>query len=202
MGLSAAIGKLFPEEFVIDERPVAVLPSATVNHPLPAVKAGSALSPGDLYFNPGRRQDLLTQLSALLVEQVVLADRARRLEQRAPADDEFGRFVRGALPFLDNFARLLDLAREKPPSGELDAWLRSVEALYFRIVKLLEDYGLRFVNSLGKGVDLDLHEVVEYRKTDAYPHNVVIKEVQKGVVFRGHPIRDARVVVACNDQAN
>ncbi len=61
--------------------------------------------------------------------------------------DEFGRFVRGLLPFMDNFAHLLDMAREKPPSAELTNWLKGVEALYFRIVSLMETYDLRFINS-------------------------------------------------------
>lgn len=106
--------------------------------------------------------------------------------------------MRQVLPFLDNYAHLLDLAREHPPSEEITNWLRSVEALYFRIVNLLESYGLRFINSIGKVVDLDYHEVIDYRPTLQHPHNTIIKELQKGVVFRGRLLRDAKVVVACN----
>ena len=138
-------------------------------------------------------------MSALLIEQVRLTERARQLEMSKAGDDEFGRFVRQALPFLDNFARLLDMAREYPPTEELNNWLKSVEALYYRIINLLESYGLRFINSIGKVVNLDLHEVVDYRTTDQYPHDTIMKEMQKGVVFRGRLLRDAKVVVACNE---
>lgn len=144
------------------------------------------------------QRDLLTQLADIMLEQVKLADKARRLEARGAGDDEFGRFVRQALPFLDNFARLLDMAREYPASEELNNWLKSVEALYFRLVNLLESFGLVFINSIGKPVDLDFHEVVEYRNTREHSHNTVIRELQKGIVFRGRLIRDAKVVVACN----
>jgi molecular chaperone GrpE len=144
-------------------------------------------------------QDLLSQMAALLVEQVRLTERARQLETSKAGDDEFGRFIRQALPFLDNFSRLLDMAREYPPSEELNNWLKSVEALYYRIINLLESYGLRFINSIGKVVNLDLHEVVDYRLTDQYPHDTIMKEMQKGVVFRGRLLRDAKVVVACNE---
>lgn len=192
------IRKLFPEEFVIDEKPLAVLHWVAIKPP--PEEAMSMAASTERYFGGSRRQDLLSQLSAMMVEQVMLADRARKLEQRGAGDDEFGRFVRAALPFLDNFARLLDLAREHPPSEEVTSWLASVEGLYFRIVRLLEEYGLRFINSVGKPVDLDYHEVVEYRPSDQYPHDLVVKELQKGVVFRNRLIRDAKVVVACNEK--
>lgn len=120
-----------------------------------------------------------------MVEQVRLAEQARILESRKGSDDEFGRFIRQALPFLDNFYRLLELARENPPSDEVTNWLKNVEALYFRIVNLLENYGLVFINSLGKKVDFNLHEVVDVRRSREHPPETVIKELQKGVVFGG-----------------
>lgn len=140
----------------------------------------------------------MSQMEALLLEQVRLAEKARLLEMKGAGNDEFGRFVKQLLPFLDNFAHLLDMARERPPSEEVNNWLKSVEALYFRITSLLETFDLRFVNSIGKEVNLDIHEVIDYRFTDQFPHNTVIKEHSKGVVFRGHLLRDAKVVVACN----
>jgi molecular chaperone GrpE (heat shock protein) len=51
----------------------------------------------------------------------------------------------------------------------------------------------------GKLVNFDIHDVVEYRRTNQYPHNTVIKELQKGVVFRDRLLREAKVVVACNE---
>ncbi|HPK04006.1 MAG TPA: nucleotide exchange factor GrpE [Candidatus Sumerlaeota bacterium] len=149
---------------------------------------------------PPSQRDLLTQMTELLAEQARLELKTRQLEMNAGAgDDEFGRFVRQLLPFVDNYSHLLDMAREQSHDPELDAWLRNIEALYFRIIRLLEDFGLRFISSVGKQVDLDYQEVVEYRRTDEYPHNTVIRELQKGAVFRGKLLRDAKVVVACNE---
>jgi molecular chaperone GrpE (heat shock protein) len=194
---SALKQALFPDEFVVDEAPLAVFTvvSGDENHEQTDPAPGSI----EEMFNSPRREDLLSQMEAILLEQVRLAEKARRLEMNNNGNDEFGRFIRQALPFLDNFARLLDMAREQPPSEELNNWLQSVESLYYRIIHLLESYGLRFINSLGKVVDLDYHEVIDYRTTNQFPHNTIIKEVQKGVVFRDRLLRDAKVVVARNE---
>jgi molecular chaperone GrpE len=190
---------LFPEEFVIDEAPVSVY------QPDPAeaqkIREGSIANPLEEIFGGGKGQDLLSQMERLLVEQIRLAEKARQLEKNKFNDDEFGSFVRQIMPFLDNFSHLLELAREYPPTEELNNWLKSVEALYYRIVNLLESFGLRFINSMGKVVDLNYHEVVDYRMTNQYPHNTIMKELQKGVVFRGRLLRDAKVVVAHNEKS-
>ena len=208
MKLLAWHQRLLPEQFVIDEQP---LPVCRPEHPSPdQPPVPGALLPVEAIFEegippangsaaPASPDDLLTQVMRVLSEQQELAAKASRLEKAGSGSDEFGRFVRNLLPFMDNFAHLLDLARENPPSDELTGWLSSVEALYFRATNLLESYGLRFINSAGKVVNLDIHDVVEYRQTDQYPHNTVIKELQKGVVFRDRLIREAKVVVACND---
>ena len=56
------------------------------------------------------------------------------------------------------------------------------------------------MDTIGKPVDLDRHEVVEYRRSDEYTHNTVITERQKGYVFRNKIIRDAKVVVSHNER--
>lgn len=183
---------------MVDEQPLEVFRPDDVAVALADEPSGAAAAEG--YSTPdGGAQDLLTQVMRILADQDDLARKARFLESRQGGKDEFGLFVRGLLPFMDNFAHLLDMAREKPPSAELTNWLSGVEALYFRIVSLMETYDLRFINSMGKLVNFDIHDVVEYRRTSQYPHNTVIKELQKGVVFRDRLLREAKVVVACNE---
>lgn len=192
-----ALKQLFTlDEFVVNEQP------------LPVMSAGALLPAGMRQATGGAEDrqasgisvelDLKTQIENLLLEQVRLTEKAKHLESNRVGDDEFGRFARQALPFLDNFYRLLELARENPPSEEVDSWLRNVEALYFRLVNLLETYGFVFINSVGKKIDLDYHEVIEYRSSPDHAPDTVIRELQKGVVFRGRLLRDAKVIVAAN----
>lgn len=183
--------KLFPQEFVIDEAPFEIFEQ------FEAV-TGKGEGSSD---TKAVDADLRAQVCSLMVEQDRLTQLARHLEQNqgSGGEDEFSKFVKQALPFLDNFQRLLDLGRENTPTEELDNWLKSFETLYFRIVRILENYGLRFINSVGKEVDFEYQDVVEYRPTKDFPHNTVMREIQKGAVFRGRLLRDARVVVACNE---
>jgi molecular chaperone GrpE len=192
--LDALRDYLSPQEFVIDEQPVPVSFSEPGKGAPDDEKQAISRVFGEITGN-----DLASQLSALLVEQVRLSEKARQLEMIRPREDEFGGFVRQALPFLDNFSHLLEMAREHPASEELTGWLKGVEALYFRILNLFEAFGLRFINSVGKRVDLDYQEVIEYLPSRDHPHDTVIREVQKGVVFRDRLIRDAKVVVAYNE---
>jgi molecular chaperone GrpE len=75
-------------------------------------------------------------------------------------------------------------------------WLKSIEALYFRILKVAENFGLVPLKAIGRVVDLDFHDVVEYRPSLDHPGDTVIAERQKGYLFKGRLLREAQVVVA------
>jgi molecular chaperone GrpE len=187
---------LFPETFVIDETPEPIFREEA--KPVREGEAGGAAENEAAPAPPWERggDDLLSEFSRMLLEQVRLEQKAKILEAGKGGDDEFAKFVKQALPFLDNFWRILEMARERPPTEEMKNWLASVESLYFRLVKLLDGFGLVFMNSLGNEVNLDYHEVVEYRPSREHADNQVIKELEKGVVFRGRLLREAKVVVA------
>lgn len=193
MRLALLKSKLFPDLFVVDEPREVVFADEEILR-TPAVD-GQTETPRNPWEQAGN--DLVTEVGHLLLEQVRLEQKAKMLES-GQGGDEFAKFAKQVLPFMDNFWRLLELAREHPPSDELTNWLTNFESLYFRFVRLMESFGFVFINSLGKEVNLDYHEVVEYRPTTEHPHNYIIKELEKGVVFRNRLLRDAKVVVAYN----
>lgn len=175
--MRAFLHGLLAEEFEIDEQPVPVYLDQDEN-----------------------REDLSQLISRVMVENDRLQDLNLKLQRRQGSPAEVEKLVRGLLPTLDSFDRVLHLARSYPQSEEIDNWLKSVESLYFRLLGYLEGFELYQINAVGKKVDLDLHEVVEYRKSEEHPNDVVISERQKGYVFRGKLLRDAKVVVAYNDR--
>jgi len=170
----------YGEEFVVDEPKEEIYVST---YP----EAGSAN--GD---------DLISLLTRRIKEHEKMMELAYELQERTE-ENEMPRFIRSLLPSLDGFERILNFAREYPKSEEIDNWLKSVESLYFRQIRLLRNFGLKAVETVGKPVDLNYHEVVDYRPTKDYPHNEVIQEMQKGYLYRGKVLRDAKVVVACNE---
>lgn len=141
---------------------------------------------------------LLQTTTEILSEHEELISHARELENRVADPEEMGRFVRGLLPVIDAIERVLDFAREAPPSEELTNWLRSVEGVYFRLVNTLERQGLESLDTVGRPVDLNCEEVVEYIPSKEHRHDYVVSERQKGYRFRGKLLRDAKVVVAYN----
>lgn len=142
--------------------------------------------------------DLMTQICSIMVENERLLDIKKELEARSSNPEAVEQIIKRLLPLVDGFERVLGLARQYPPSVEIDNWLKSVETIYYRMLEIFEKYGLKTLDTIGKPVNLDFHDVVEYRPTTEYPNEVVICERQKGYMLNGKLIRDAKVVVAYN----
>jgi len=169
--------------FVIDERPVAL--------------AGRNVAPTERADG----EDLIGQLSALLVENEQLAVTANLLEREKGGSDEMESLMRRILPVLDGFERILEVGRDFPDDHVITNWLRSVEGLYFRLKNLLEKVGMFGIEAVGQPVNLDLHEVVEYRCSPDHEPDTVIAVRQRGYAFRGRLVRDAQVVVAASERS-
>jgi molecular chaperone GrpE len=169
---------LLVDEFVIDEKPLPVYLSEAEDS-----------------------ADLVELTSRILSENEELQRLNVELQQRSGSPADLEKMLRGLLPTLDSFDRVLHLARSYPQSEAIDNWLKSVESIYFRLLSLLETYGLYQLKSVGSKVDLNLHEVVEYRPSADHESETVISERQKGYVFRGKLLRDAKVVIAYNERS-
>jgi molecular chaperone GrpE (heat shock protein) len=169
--------KLMEGEFKVDQRPLPV------------------------YLSRDENAQSLKELAAhVLQENDRLQDLNAELQRRGGAGGEAEKLLRNMLPTLDSFDRVLHFARTYPKNDDIDNWLKSVESIYFRLLNLLETYGLFQLRTIGSKVDLNLHEVVEYRPSAEHEHETVISERQKGYIYRGRLLRDAKVVVAFNDR--
>jgi molecular chaperone GrpE len=157
--------------------------------------------PLPVYLSGDENAHSLMELAAgILGENDRLQDLNAELQKRNGTSGEVEKFIRSLLPTLDSFDRVLHFARTYPKNEEIDNWLKSVESIYFRLLNMLESFGLFQLRTVGSMVDLNLHEVVEYRPSADHEHETVISERQKGYVFRGRLLRDAKVVVAFNER--
>lgn len=143
--------------------------------------------------------DLVSTLSEILAENTRLERLSQELKPASAQDDEFGRFARKAIPIVDALDRIVELGKEHGESEEMRGWFESVESLYDRVLRTLEAHDLHVMQCLGQPVDFGLHDVIELRRTREYPHHTVIQEIRKGIVFRDRVLRDAKVVVALNE---
>ena len=195
--MSRLLRELFKGEFVIDEHRERIAD-------VPMEQLASALAePASRPKEDISRRDLLTQISAMLLEQERLerlASELRQLGDRSNAE-QLARFFRMSLSVLDGFDRLNQTAMDLSPSEEVRNWLKSVATVSSRMTRLCESFGLRSMDPVGKTVNLNQHEVVEVIRTDSLPDETVVEVRQKGYTFNGRVLRDARVVVAKNERS-
>ena len=105
-----------------------------------------------------------------------------------------------SLSRLDGFDRILEAFRSMKPTEEVNNWLKSVEGLYYKMQNDLREIGLTPIETVGKDVDLNCMEVVDYRSTADYPNNTVMHELKRGYRYKGKVLRDAQVVIAHNEE--
>jgi len=142
-------------------------------------------------------RDLGVQLEALRVQ----TEKRRAVEPAAPAqvssDLEIRNHAKAVLPALDALDRVVEFGDEHARQNEtLENWLLSVKGMRTRLAKVMESIGLTAFNSIGCEVDLERHDVVSVVAAGQNPPNTVVAEKQRGYLFRGKMLRDAKVVVA------
>jgi len=159
------------EEFVIDEAPEWTL----------ELKEGDLLE-SYYAFNWEQVQETLAKL--------------RRFRYVQPTDAREA-LIKKLLPVVDSFERVFDLAQDSGAreNEELANWLKSFEAVYKRLLKILGQEGVQPIESVGQPIDLDCHDVVEVEHNDEVSPGTVVKEEMKGYLLEDRVLRDAKVVV-------
>jgi molecular chaperone GrpE len=116
---------------------------------------------------------------------------ARDATQYAVAD-----FARELLPVVDNLQRSIAAADAqadaKAEEGALMAGVRAVEQILMRV---LESFGVRRIDALGKPFDPARHEAM-MEVDDASAPGTVVRVVEDGYMVHDRLLRPARVVVA------
>lgn len=109
-------------------------------------------------------------------------------------------FLKKMLSILDGFDNVLRYAKIQKNDGDevLENWVKSLEGIYRRFITILESEGLVVIETVGKPLDLSVHEVIESREITGIRHNYVIEEIAKGYKCGSRVLRDAQVIVAKN----
>ena len=97
------------------------------------------------------------------------------------------------LPVLDNFN--LALKNTGTGDGGCKNFVQGVELIYAQLSGLLEDNGIKEIETDGKEFDPYLHEAL--MKVDSeFPENTVVEEIQKGYLLNDKVIRHAKVKIS------
>lgn len=183
---------LFAPDFEIDERPIELREGMQT---VEVALADSAAINTITGAGEGAR-DVISLVSSMMRREEKARLEAEAMRNQPRDDKEMQFLMKQMLPYLDSFDHVLEAARSMKPTEELDNWLKSVETLYFRALRIFERFGLAQLKTVGQVVNLDYHDVVEYRPSPNHSADTVIAERQKGYVYNNKLLRDAKVVVA------
>lgn len=143
------------------------------------------------------KEDKKTQeLNEKLMRTIAEFDNFRkRSEKEKSAMFEIGAkaIIEKILPVLDNFERGLDSISEEEKGS---AFAQGIEQIYKQFVSVLDDAGVKVIETVGKEFDPNLHNAVMHVEDEEFGENTVAEEFQKGYMYKDSVVRHSMVKVA------
>ncbi|MEJ2744520.1 MAG: nucleotide exchange factor GrpE [bacterium] len=102
------------------------------------------------------------------------------------------------LVVLDNFERALKAAETGAGSEQLTEGVKLIQK---QLLTVLQKYGLRPIEAIGKPFNPEYHEAVAQAETDEHPEGTVLTEQLKGYTLNGRLLRPAVVVTSKSSTA-
>ncbi len=96
------------------------------------------------------------------------------------------------LPVVDNFERGLEAAADKTD----DPFVDGMDKIYRQLMTELDNIGVKPIEALGKEFDPNFHNAVMQEESEDAESGTVIKELQKGYMYRDSVVRHSMVSVA------
>ena len=101
--------------------------------------------------------------------------------------------MKDLLPVLDDFERSL---RAMETAADVQSLREGVELVFHKFTGILQQKGLKPMESLGKPFDADFHEAItQFPAPDPSQKGLVMDEVEKGYSLHDKTIRFAKVVI-------
>ena len=97
------------------------------------------------------------------------------------------------LPVLDNFERAIGAARS---SGDFESLAKGVEMIHRQMLQVLEQEGLKPMETVGQPFNPEFHEAVMRVESDEHEEGTVVEELQRGYILKDRVIRPAMVKVS------
>lgn len=102
-------------------------------------------------------------------------------------------FISKLLPIIDDFERSM---KHIDSANDKDSVKEGMDLIYDKFVKLLDEQGVKKMESKGKPFDVNYHEAVMQQKADNVPPHTVIDELECGYMYKDKVIRHAKVIVS------
>jgi molecular chaperone GrpE len=107
-------------------------------------------------------------------------------------------FIIKLLPVIDDFERSM---QHIDNSKDAESIKTGLKLIYDKLMKVLDEQGVKKIDSVGQPFDVNFHEALMQRKADGdvAPHTV-LDEIEKGYMYKDRVIRHAKVVVSEDDE--
>ena len=101
--------------------------------------------------------------------------------------------LKGLLPIVDDFERGLDASAKIDNPAEIR---KGMELIYQKLIKYLEQNGVKAIESTGNQFDAEIHEAIAMVPVqDESQKGIVIDTPTKGYTLNDKVLRHAKVVV-------
>jgi molecular chaperone GrpE len=120
-------------------------------------------------------------------------------KRMAREKEEFRKFanesiIKDLLSVVDNLERAIESSCNH--EGSDDCLTEGVNLTLKEILRILEKFGVKPIESLGKTFDPTFHQAFSQEETEDYPDNTVFRELQKGYMIHDRLLRPSMVVVS------
>ncbi len=133
-------------------------------------------------------QDKLMRLAAEFDNYKKRAEREKRDLIKYSNED----LVTTLLPVIDDFERFIKASQE---NGE-NSLQEGVELVYKNLIKILQEQGVKKMETIGHDFDPEEHEALMTAKVKDVESNKVVEEHLSGYFYKDKVIRHAKVVVS------
>ena len=136
-----------------------------------------------------KEAEYLERLQRLMAE----FDNFRKRSDKEKADSydfAVSNTVTELLPVIDNFERALNVQSEDK------SLYAGVEMIYKQLLGMLEKLHVTPIDAEGKEFDPNMHNAILHVDDENYDENIVVKELQKGYLYKEKVIRHSLVQVA------
>jgi molecular chaperone GrpE len=137
-------------------------------------------------------QEYLEHLQRLQAEFANYRKRALK-EMRESCDSGKAELACKLLPVLDDFERALESL--EPDAGSREV-LKGVRLIYEKLRSILQSEGLEHLQCMGQQFDPNVHEAVVVTRVKEGDDGRILRDFEKGYVFKGKLIRPSKVEVA------
>lgn len=99
------------------------------------------------------------------------------------------------LPVVDNLERAL-FTTKGASEDSAEAFIKGVEMIFRQIEQMLEQEGLKPMETIGRPFNPDFHQAIMQVESNEYEEGIVVEEVQKGYMLKDKVLRPAMVKVS------